>query len=365
MKIIFFIFLFFVNTAAFGSESNCYGLFEDATLNKSIRALAELRLKLDLATSENQDSLAINALKTEYQSKETKLKKYVLDLSLMNEHGFINRIKSEIEKLQREIRDDSLIISRDRKEHDRNMIIKSIDGSYAVFHKVRPGTYGKGEPTQLVPTVIEKPFEMMATTVTQGMWRYVIELGLRKYPDLNLAGFNLTPNIDSLVGDLKPIVQINVYAIDFWTRVLNRLSQDGEPGLKKMIPDFQKGQKFRLPSEDEWEFVVTERGTLNRKYFVADDLEGLQKYAWLYPGSNYELHDVATRTPQVIDGLEFYDLLGNVQQWLSDSDTFQIHKICGASYQDFEGSFRKGIKATFHASIAQETRGFRLVREVP
>jgi len=73
------------------------------------------------------------------------------------------------------------------------------------------------------------------------------------------------------------------------------------------------GQKFRLPTESEWEYAC--RGGVNRrscKYSGSNDPDVV---AWYRDNSGSQTHPVATKAP---NELGIYDMSGNVWEWCAD-----------------------------------------------
>jgi formylglycine-generating enzyme required for sulfatase activity len=74
------------------------------------------------------------------------------------------------------------------------------------------------------------------------------------------------------------------------------------------------GQKWRLPTEAEWEFAARGRG-LKQRFSGTSSAEYLQDYAWYEVNSDLKTHPVGTRKP---NGLGLYDMSGNVLEWCAD-----------------------------------------------
>ena len=73
------------------------------------------------------------------------------------------------------------------------------------------------------------------------------------------------------------------------------------------------GQKFRLPTEAEWEYAA--RGGNKSKGYKYSDGNNIESVAWYEGNSGNKTHPVATKSP---NELGIYDMSGNVFEWCQD-----------------------------------------------
>jgi hypothetical protein len=282
-----------------------------------IQDLAALRLHLDLAKGRGTHSPELTALQADYLEKEKKLLGHLEANGLMTREEFFDAIRSEIKALQARGRDDARVKADETKvraEEIRKIRRTVIDGSRLVFHPIAPGKFKMGELGRQKNVQITKPFEMSATQTTQLVWREIAEMAQKKFP----GKYRLNPDPSYHKGDLHPVESISRSEIETWIAALNALSESGEERLKELIPGYKPGGVYRLPTEAEWEFVARGRGQYQNQYHFGEDEGLLGDYAWFSFNSSGETHPVALKKPLVVDGQKFYDMHGNVGEWLED-----------------------------------------------
>ena len=99
---------------------------------------------------------------------------------------------------------------------------------------------------------------------------------------------------------------------------------DAQAFLEKLnaLPEVQRyleqldpqGDKFRLPSEAEWEFAA--RGGRNTNGFKYAGSNKLKEVGWYDENSYYETKPVGLKFP---NELGLYDMSGNVYEWCADA----------------------------------------------
>jgi len=128
---------------------------------------------------------------------------------------------------------------------------------------------------------LTRGFYMQTTEVTQGQWR--AEMG---------------SNPSFYKGDDLPVERVSWNDAQKFIRKLNQ--REG-------------GNKYRLPTEAEWEYAC--RAGSTTRFFFGDDDSLLREYAWYMSNSEGRPHRVAQKNP---NDWSLYDTHGNVWEWCQD-----------------------------------------------
>ena len=156
--------------------------------------------------------------------------------------------------------------------------------------EVRGGTFRMGATSEQgsdawddekpVHSVTLSEYYIGKTEVTQALWKAV-----------------MGSNPSSFKGDNLPVECVSWNDCQEFIRKLNSLT----------------GQKFRLPTEAEWEFAC--RGGNNSRGYKYSGSNYIDNVAWYDGNSGKKTHPVGTKLP---NELGIYDMTGNVWEWCSD-----------------------------------------------
>ena len=194
---------------------------------------------------------------------------------------------------------------------------------------------------------ISKPFYLGTYSVTQCEWRAV-----------------MGDNPSNFEGDDLPVENVSWDDVQEFIRKLNE--KEGT-------------DKYRLPSEAEWEYAC--RAGTTTRYCFGDAKSDLGDYAW-YGVKNFFLffkpHPVGQKKP---NPWGLYDMHGNVWEWVQDewhndydgapidgssweSGDGSSQVIRGGGWYEFAGSCRSASRYNNAPGDRNRERGFRLLQDL-
>lgn len=180
------------------------------------------------------------------------------------------------------------------------------------FHQIdAPVTFYSSAFGQLSQVALTSSFELMATHVTQWQWARLMETNpscFGTYPrpvpiHIGQQTIQIQPNL--------PVNNVSWDDVQRLTQRMDRMSIEDDSRLYELIPDHRKGDRYRLPTLAEWECVMSHQDQ--------DVRRNVEESAWFVENSGGQPHEVGDLKPLIYEsGKRFFDLTGNVRQWLED-----------------------------------------------
>ena len=179
------------------------------------------------------------------------------------------------------------IINGDALEMKKQSFV--VEGVAFTMMPVEGGTFMMGATADQTDAYsAEKPAHQVTlgsyyigqTEVTQELWEAV-----------------MGSNPSNWKGDRLPVEQVSWNDCQTFIAKLNELT----------------GEKFRLPTEAEWEFAA--RGGNKSMHYQYSGSNDIDEVAWYSSNSDNKTHSVASKHP---NELGIYDMSGNVWEWCQD-----------------------------------------------
>jgi formylglycine-generating enzyme required for sulfatase activity len=151
------------------------------------------------------------------------------------------------------------------------------------FVLIPAGTYAMGAQgaRQGRQVTISQPFYLGKYAVTQAQWMAVMGTNPSRFP-----------------GADHPVESV---------------SWDNVQGFIRMLNAREGGEKYRLPTEAEWEYAA--RAGATTAYCFGSDARRLDAYAWYAANACGTTHPVGQRQP---NAWSLHDMHGNVWEWVQD-----------------------------------------------
>lgn len=239
-------------------------------------------------------------------------------------------------------------IGKAQEEAEKKMHTTSINNSICIEFVLIPGgefrIYQNKHSYEIAINVVIEPFYLGKYLVTQKEWKSV-----------------MGNDPSCFEGDDRPVECVSWNDVQEFVRKLN--TKEGT-------------DKYRLPTEAEWEYACR-AGTTTRYYFGDADSK-LGDYAWYYGNSEHETHPVGQKKP---NSWGLYDMHGNVWEWcqnrynenyedaLAYASTWEDIVVSspvlrGGAWVSYPKKCRSAYRITFHPNYGHYSLGFRLLRSV-
>lgn len=213
-----------------------------------------------------------------------------------------------------------------------------------------------------------QPFDYLQTNVTQWQFAKVMEIN-PSFLKLGKDSVKIQIGSNSIVMQPNhPVEWVSLGLTIKFFDILNNLSATDSDLVYELIPDHQRGDTYRLPTENEWLFVVSMRG---KNFDWPNDAIMFDRHVWHKNNSYDTSHVVASKDSLLVDNddgtfVQIYDVLGNIGTFLIDEkeDASGAYGLVGGGgwYMKPKNwlldEFRFEVPSEIYTSV-----GIRIVRE--
>ena len=210
-------------------------------------------------------------------------------------------------------------------------------------------------------------FEVMQTLVTERMWAEIMGdnpafVGgiyqvvtvkgkpIKVQSDLPVRTFTFWSALEfankvSELHGLQPVYDLSELTLIPGTQSANgRLAAiGGKLKINALDGDVTKAEGYRLPTELEQVFLMSNKGQSTGPYFPGINDNNFQEYAWVPPFNESRPIEVAQLKIFVVDGQPLYDLFGNLEELSYDISKKQLGEHIGYSIENMN-DFLKFLK---------------------
>ena len=236
--------------------------------------------------------------------------------------------------------------SKERWKEQKETLKNSIDMKFALIpageFMMGSEEFNSSKPVHTVK--IRTPFYLGINPVTQREWKAIM--------GNNPSEFN---------GNDLPVESVS------WNEVQDFI---------KKLNEKEGTNKYRLPTEAEWEYAA--RAGTTTRYSFGDDDSKLKEYAWFDENSGDKTHPFGNRKA---NPWGLYDVHGNVWEWVQDEwhDAYNSAPADGSAWEDGSSAYRvlrggswiinaRRCRSAFRGSngpgFRNHSLGFRLLKEV-
>ena len=223
----------------------------------------------------------------------------------------LERVNTENHKIERKgeylkgiiykLKNQKMILNKNNIKNSNEVKIVS-NNEETSFHLVtiKAGEFDMGSPRNeegryddeiLHRVKISKDFDIMTTEVTQLQWFTVMGSNPSHFKSKEYCDDHMVKGSDEFCPN-NPVERVSWEEVQVFIEKLNK----------------ETGEKFRLPTEAEWEYAA--KGT------TKITLDNMDEFAWFSDNSNDQTQKVAKKRAND-HGL--YDMNGNVWEWVQDA----------------------------------------------
>ena len=246
----------------------------------------------------------------------------------------------------------------------------------------------------VAPPELPHRFSMMAVLVTHGMWEEIMGQKINDselngdYPAVAVSWWSVLEfaNRLSRKHGLPEVYDTSHIVFEGHAEDGTLYTKSGLPKINAPNEDIYQTTGYRLPNVCEQmyvragdnpssrpeEYAYGGGRAVNKEFFPGVNDSNFLDYAWVEQNSGGTAMPVALRLPYIVQGHEFYDLDGNVEEmsniyYIDDNGTIDGTRM-GCNFMTHKDNYPKEIYRRTNRldpNWRDDDLGFRLVRNLP